>query len=421
MKTPINMSQRNFLSIKVGDEFRYSLAVTAEDVDEFCKLSGDTNPLHLDSAFARDLGYKDRVVYGALSMAYISRVIGVAFPGRGTVWLSQQLRFDSPLYIGDIITICVKVRQKNEALRSLSLGIEITKENKRKVVTGDLVVGIESSLINRDAETPAISGEALVTVPALGTHEEPTRELVAIVTGGGRGIGAAISSTLAGRGIRVVVNYLSNHTAADATIDRIRTSGGKAIAVASDVSAPEGAKSLFQRAMEEFERVDIIVNNAGPVVLKKELGELTVDILNRHFSSYVGSSFELSRLAFEGMKARGFGRIVNVLTSAILGPPPVGWIPYIVAKSALEGLSRSLAVELGPAGITCNMVSPSLVPTDLWSQLSENQLRALALRNPTRRLASVKDVAATVAFLASPESQHINGVNIPVTGGETML
>jgi 3-oxoacyl-[acyl-carrier protein] reductase len=421
MKAPTNTSSPNFSNIKVGDEFQYSLAVTAEDVDEFCKLSGDTNPLHLDPEFARHLGYKDRVVYGALSMAYISRVIGTAFPGRGTVWLSQHLRFDSPLYIGDIITIRVKVKQKNEALRSLSLAIDIVKQNEKRILTGEAVVGVESPPMKTDVDGAAISGEALVTVPAIGTGDQPTRGLVAIVTGGGRGIGAAIASTLARRGIRVVVNYLSNHASAENTVNRIRAAGGEAIAVASDVSLPEGTRVLFQRAMEEFERVDIIVNNAGLVVLKTELRELTVEILIRHFSSYVGSSFELSKLAYEGMKGRGFGRIVNVLTSAILGPPPVGWTPYVVAKSALEGLSRSLAVELGPAGITCNMVSPSLVPTDLWSQLSENQLRALALRNPTRRLASAQDVAAAVAFLASPESQHINGVNIPITGGETML
>jgi 3-oxoacyl-[acyl-carrier protein] reductase len=414
----------NFSTIKVGDEYRHSVVIRAVDVDDFCKLSGDTNPLHLDSAFARELGYKDRVVYGALSVAYLSRVIGALFPGPGTVWLGQQLRFESPVYIGDRLEFVVRVKQKNEGLRSLSLTVDVQKVDNKKVLSGEATVGTQYPESVAQGLTPratVISGESLVTVQAARSNRKNENGMVAIVTGGGRGIGAAIASLLASRGIRVAVNYLSNREAAETTVREIVKSGGEAVAVAADISAPDGARTLFDGATKQFGQVDIVVNNAGLRVAKKDMTEITASEMTAYFSAYVGSAFELVKLAAPGMKERAFGRIINVLTSALLGPPPAGWTAYVVAKSALEGLSRSLAVELAPYGVTCNMVSPSLVPTEAWSQLSENQLRALALRNPTRRLASAQDVAVAVAFLASVESQHINGVNIPVTGGESLL
>jgi 3-oxoacyl-[acyl-carrier protein] reductase len=414
----------NFSTIKVGDEYRHSVEIRAEDVDDFCRLSGDTNPLHLDSAFARELGYKDRVVYGALSVAYLSRVIGALFPGPGTVWLGQQLRFESPVYIGDRLEFVVRVRQKNEGLRSLSLSVEVYKADDRKVLAGEASVGTAYSGGGEQglaSDRLVISGESLVTVPATRGGYKGSNGMVAIVTGGGRGIGAAIATILASRGVRVAVNYLENRDAATNTVNSIVSGGGEAFAVPADVATVAGAETLFHRTIKEFGRVDILVNNAGLRVIKKDLDDLSAAEMSAYFSTSVGSAFELAKLAAPGMRERAFGRIINVLTSALLGPPPAGWTAYVVAKSALEGLSRSLAVELAPYGVTCNMVSPSLVPTDAWAQLSENQFRALALRNPTRRLASAHDVAAAVAFLASPDSQHINGVNIPVTGGESIL
>lgn len=409
----------NFARFKVGDEFVWEATVTAEDVERFHGLSGDSNPLHLDAEFAKGLGYKDRVAYGGLAMAYLSRVIGAEFPGHGTVWLSQNLKFESPLYIGDRIAVKIAVKQKNEGLRALALSVEIVKQGKTKAVSGEALVAAAGP--DRASEgRAAASGEALVTIPAR-EHAPRTAETVAVVTGASRGIGAAVAEALAARGLRVVVNYNASADAAQALVQRVRQAGGAAAAVRADVFAPEGRRALFDGAIREFGRVDILVNNAGPGPSKTDLADLTLEDLSGAFLACAGSSFELSRLAAPGMRERGFGRIVNILSSSVIGPPPVGWTAYVTAKAALIGLTRSLAVELAPHGITCNMVSPSLVPTDLWSQLTENQLRAMALRNPTRRLAGARDVAETVAFLVSPEAQHINGAHMPVTGGEAIL
>ncbi|MBI5625553.1 MAG: SDR family oxidoreductase [Elusimicrobia bacterium] len=408
---------RTFARLKEGDEYVRRFTVTADDVEGFRKLSGDVNPLHLDPAFARELGYKDRVVYGALAMAYISRVIGVDFPGPGTVWLSQSIRFEAPVYIGDTLAVKVKVLRKAEPLRAMTLAVEVVKESDggRKAAAGQAEVSLAAA--PREGAVAA-AGEAVLSLPAL--RQAAPGDAVAVVTGGGRGIGAAIAEALGRRGLAVVVNYLSNAAAAEETVRRIAQGGVKAVSCRADVAAPEGARALFEAALSAFGRVDVLVNNAGPAVERREALETRVSDLRKNFDAYVCAAFELSRLAAPGMRERSYGRIINVLSSAVLGTSPAGWTAYVTAKHALLGLSRCLAQELGPWGITCNTVSPSLVPTGQWSSLTENQLRAMALRNPTRRLTAARDVAETVAFLASPEAQHVNGADIPVTGGEAM-
>ena len=115
------------------------------------------------------------------------------------------------------------------------------------------------------------------------------------------------------------------------------------------------------------------------------------------------------------------GKVVNVLTSAIIGRTAYNWLPYVTAKSALLGLSKNLAQELGPSGIRVNMVSPSLTDTDLVANIPDRVRQAMVSRTPLRRLATVDDVAGAVLFLASPYSGFVTGENLLVTGGEVMV
>ncbi|MFA6319239.1 MAG: SDR family oxidoreductase, partial [Elusimicrobiota bacterium] len=326
-------------------------------------------------------------------------------------------KFEAPVYPGDTIAVKVKVAKKNEPLRALSLSVEVTKESDagKKAASGLAEVALSGPPA---AGSVAAVGSAVLSVPAF--RQSMPAGAVALVTGGSRGIGAAAAEALARRGLRVVVQYRADDAAAEKTMAGLRSFGASAAACKADLASSEGARQAFDAAVREYGRVDVLVNNAGPAVVRRDILELAPGELKSCFDVYVSSAFDLVRLAAPGMRERGFGRVINILSSVVLGAPPQGWTAYATAKHALWGLTRSLALELGPWGITCNAVSPSLVPTDQWSGLSENQLRAMALRNPTRRLAGVRDVAETVAFLAGPEAQHINGANIPVTGGETL-
>lgn len=251
-------------------------------------------------------------------------------------------------------------------------------------------------------------------------HHIPWDGMVAIVTGSSRGIGAAVARSLGGQGVNVVVNYLTQAETAEAVVADIRARGGKAVAAQADVSTTEGAQSLFEAAEKHFGKIDVIVNNASPSIVRKPFSELKFADLENYWNGYVRGAFELIQLAIPGMRRREFGRIVNILTSSLIGAPPPELTAYVTAKSALMGLSKAAAVELGRWGITVNMVSPSIVLTDQWNGISESQLRALGLRVPLGRLAQAEEVASVVVFLLSEQGQYLNGVNIPITGGREM-
>lgn len=409
------MKPKPFASFAVGQVVEWRRTVDAADLDAFRRLSGDENPLHHDAAFARSLGFKDRVAYGALSMAFLSRLIGNDVPGPGAVWLSQNVRFESPLYPGESVLVRAKVKAKNDALRALTLEIEVLKDAGGRAVAGEAVVAEAGPAVDGGRHA---AGEALVTLPA--SAQEVPLDGVALVTGSGRGIGAAVAAALASRGLKVAVNYRTDGDAAKAVASRIEASGGAARLFQEDCGDADGAGRLFDAVERSFGRLDVLVHNAAPGVDAKPLARTTTGDLRRQLAASVEAGLELARRASVGMKSRGFGRLVFIGSSAAIGAPPSGWTAYVSAKAALLGLSRSLAVELGPDGITSNVVSPSLVPTDLWKGLTENQLRAMALRAPTRRLTLAEDVARTVAFLAGPGGAQINGAEIPVTGGEAM-
>lgn len=391
------MRGRTLAAIAEGDEERWSHTISAADVDAFAAASGDDNPLHMDDAYARSQGFRGRVVHGMLLGAWLSRMLGTLFPGPGVLWLAQSIRFARAVYVGDTVEVVVRVTHKSEALRAL--------------VLDTTVIGPEGQAV--------LSGEARTMM--LPVDRTPAwNEIVAIVTGGGRGIGAAVARALGERGARVVVNYRSAAQDADRVAADVTGAGGEGLAVQGDVATREGALALVDAAQERWGRVDAIVNNATPPIERKPLEELEWDEIDRYWNTYVQSAFTLTRAALPGMKERGFGRIVHMLTSAVWGTPPTGNAGYVAAKSGLWGVAKAMAVELGPHGITVNAVSPSAVMTDQWEEAGDNRRRALAMSLPVQRLATPEEVAGTVIFLIGPDGGYLTGANVPVAGGEVM-
>lgn len=409
-----------FDAISAGDVYEIETTVTAEDVRRFGELSGDDNAIHTDEEFARAAGYRDRLAYGGLVMAYLSRLLGHRFPGTGAIWLSQQLRFQQPLYVGDRIAVRARVTRRSVGLRTLTLAIDIRKHPDETALTGEIEVQAQPSHVSRPSIGPIAEGTTLVSVAAPESRRAPSQR-VAVVTGGAGGIGSAIAETLAADGVSVVVGYRSSERDAEATVERIHRAGGRAVSVRADVTVPKDLEALCQRGVQAFGDITIVVNNAGPSLIKRSVFDTTADDLRNSFGDYVTSAFELVRLTADGMRAAGFGRIISIVSSAVVGAAPPGLAAYVAAKGALLSLARVWAAELGPFGITSNAVSPSLVNTRLRADLSDPLLRAAALRNPSGRLTTTRDVANAVAFLASPGAGQLNGVHLTVSGGESVI
>lgn len=237
---------------------------------------------------------------------------------------------------------------------------------------------------------------------------------VILVTGASKGIGAAIALKVASEGAKVIVNYAGSKDAAEAVVNDINSNGGQAIAVQADVSKPADAKALFDAAINEYGRIDVLINNAG-VMITKLLKDTTDEDFDRQFSTNVKGTFNTLREA--AARLADNGSIINFSTTVNRVMIPT-YATYVASKSAVEQLTRVFSKEMGARGIRVNSVSPGPTATDLFlngkSQEVIDRLSSMAAFN---RLGQPDEIAKVVAFLAGDEASWITGQNIGVNGG----
>lgn len=247
----------------------------------------------------------------------------------------------------------------------------------------------------------------LTTLP---TSDRPatraTREGCAIVTGGSRGIGAAVARALAADGWPVAVTYRSGADEARALADDI-----DALALAVDVTAPGAADTLVAQAEEALGPVAVLVNNAG--VREDGLAiQLEDDAWDRVVATNLTAAFRLTRRTVRGMVRRRHGRVVNI--ASVVGPKAnAGQANYAASKAGLIGMTKTVAVEVARRGVTVNAVAPGFIATDMTADLPDGVLDAV----PAKRAGRPEDVAACVRFLASDEAAYITGTVLTVDGG----
>ncbi|WP_454675594.1 SDR family oxidoreductase [Achromobacter pestifer] len=248
---------------------------------------------------------------------------------------------------------------------------------------------------------------------------------VVLVTGASRGIGAEIARSFAREGATVVVNYLSNATAADAVVAQCQAAGGDAWAVQADVGSPDAVQTMVDHIVQDAGRLDVVVNNALRHYAfdprqRTAFGDLGWQDYQAQFDGSVGAAFNVCHAALPHFKRRAHGCIVNI-TSNLVEHPVVPYHDYSTAKAALVGFSRNLATELGPYGIRVNCVAPGLVyPTQASGGTQESFRESLIAATPLRRIARPEDVAGPVLFLASEASGFMTGQVLFVDGGLVM-
>lgn len=239
---------------------------------------------------------------------------------------------------------------------------------------------------------------------------------VALVTGGSRGIGAAIARELARYGANVAVNYCSSAEAATRVAAACREYGVRALAFQADVADPEAVERLFTAVEESLGPVEILVNNAG-TGLRRLVVETTDEEWHQLLAVNLSGAFYCSRRALGNMIRRRWGRIINV--ASVFGLTGAAYeAAYAAAKGGLIAFTKSLAREVGSAGITVNAVAPGPVESDMLREgLSPEELAALAAEIPSGRLGKPEDIAGACVFLASPAASFINGQVLCLDGG----
>ncbi len=240
---------------------------------------------------------------------------------------------------------------------------------------------------------------------------------VALVTGGGTGIGRATSLALARRGAAVAVNYARSRDEAEATARDITAAGGRALAVQADVSDDGAVRALVATVVDHFGGVDLLVNNAATTqyIALHDLDGATDAVWDSILALNAKGPFYCARAVAPHMRARGRGAIVNI--GSIAGLTGDGSsLPYAVSKAAVAGLTRSLALALAPEIRVCN-VAPGIVETR-WTQGREDHVRRLSAAAPLQRTASPEDVAELVCALLANDA--VTGQTVPIDGGMVM-
>jgi 3-oxoacyl-[acyl-carrier protein] reductase len=240
----------------------------------------------------------------------------------------------------------------------------------------------------------------------------------AIVTGASRGIGRAIALRLAAEGANVVVNYNANAAAAADVASTIAGSGARAEVVQADVSVAADVERLVKAALGAFQKVDVLVNNAG-ITRDQLLMRMSEDDFTAVVDTNLKSAFLMTRAVLRPMLRARYGRIVNITSiSGVMGN--AGQANYSASKAGLIGFTRSVAREVASRNITCNAVAAGVIDTDIWAGVPQAAIDSLVGMIPLARKGTPEEIAEAVAFLASDQSAYITGQVLNVDGGLVM-
>jgi len=402
--------------LKPGFEATLSHTVTQADLDAFAALTGDYNPVHMDAEFARQQGFGKPVVHGMLTSSFISTMVGMLLPGRGALWTSQTLKFTRPCFVGDTITVTSKVTHVSAATRSITCEVAITNQTGVTLVAGESQVRLmdESGLASVQGlrEAPSESTSTSDAAPTIA----PAGQAV-LVTGGSRGIGAAVAKRLAADGHDIAVNYLNAEDRANDVVAAVEANGRKAIAVAGDVGDPATARAVVEAAAEAVGPLGGLVHCAAPTPQPTPFADTDAGAFAEQFRVQVGGAVNLVQALLPGMVAASSGSVVLVGSIFAEGTPPANQAAYVAAKAALHGLARALAVEVGPKGLRVNVVAPGMTQTEMLADLPEKAKMLAKMNTPLRRLAEPEDVADAVGYLMSGGARHVTGTTLHVSGG----
>src|SRR3989338_6676456 len=238
------MMRDPFERIKIGDEAEIVHTITEKDIEAFAQLTGDNNPLHMSEDFALQTTFRKRVVHGMLTASFISTIIGTKLPGEGALWYEQHLQFLTPVRVGEKIKVKAQVKHKSPAQRIITLSTTVFNEQGKKVINGEAKVKIIQPILQEKKMLKKTKGAV-------------------IISGAGRGIGAAVAKVLAENVYPVVINYPRRKREAKEVVRNIQSKVGKAIIFQADISERTQVDAMITKTIKEFGVIFGVVNNAS--------------------------------------------------------------------------------------------------------------------------------------------------------------
>ncbi len=243
---------------------------------------------------------------------------------------------------------------------------------------------------------------------------------VILITGASKGIGAAIATALAYHGATVIINFFNSKEKAEKLLTLIKKNGGNGIIVQADVRDHDQVDRMVDTAIKEYGKIDVLVNNANIDFPIKPFTELSWKDIETKITGEMKALYNCSQAVLKDMLKRKQGKLIFI-SSGLSRRPGYGFSAHAAAKSAVDGIAKVMAMELGIHGITVNVVGPGFTLTDAIARQPEETLKKAADANPLKRMGRPEDAAGAVVFLASALSDYITGEYIPVNGGSFMI
>lgn len=341
-----------------------------------------------------------------LSSSLFSTFIGMCIPGQSAAFLGFEIDFLKRIPLEKNLILRGEVVKKSEATRSIKLDFLILDENNINYAVGKATAMVNLPL----AKMPSISEIKQEKI------DFGLKDKVVLITGASRGIGETTAKLFALLGAKVVVNYCKSEEDAKKVVGEILEEKGEAIALKADVSDLNEVKEMVHLVYERYGKIDVLVNNAVRDFLPKKFLDLEWEDIQKDIDITIKGAFNCCKTIIPFMIRENGGSIINISSLATDNPPP-NQLKYVVSKSGLIGLTRSLAIEYASENIRANLVVPNFVETDLVAHVPNIFRRKIASEIPLRRNASPIEVAKSVVFLASSFSSYITGQRIMVTGG----
>jgi len=397
-----------FKDIHKGDEQRFTFRLSKDHAHSLYEILADGHSSTFQFGF---LEWMDRFdPANLLASCLFSTFVGMRIPGKHATFMDFQATYNQQIQWNRDYVFVGKVRFSSPSTATVveNISIRTTEEADSEIIA--------SGKINAKVNDPP---SKMPSVEYL-KHNQldlQLRNKVVLITGASRGIGETTAKLFSLYGAKVAINYFCGEDDARRIVDEIVSHGGQALAVQADVSDREQVKQMVEAACAEYGTVDVLVNNAVSNAYALDFLELSWDTLQKDIDIIIKGAFNCCQEIVPLMIGQKGGKIINIST-IYADAPPAGQAKYVIAKSGLVGLTRSLAVEFASDNIQVNMVVPSIVETDLSKQVPKMFLEGMKNNTPMQRHASPIDVAKAVVMLASSLSSFTTGQKIMVTGGQ---
>ncbi len=393
-----------FSEIKLGDSAEISHSITAEDISRFVTLSGDDNRLHIDKEYASQTYLKQPVAHGMLGASFISTIIGTKLPGDGALWMAQQLNFLKPARVGDCLTIRAEVIRKHERDEVIELSTDIFNQHNELLTNGFAKVKV----IN------LTHSQNLDLIP----NNKPKGTV--LVVGGSGGIGSVICRKLSFAGFNIALHYNKNVAQAQKLCEEIRSRGNNALPFQADVTDECSVDKMVQQINQRMPNIIGFVFCPTPKLPTLNFDSLKWQNIQEQLEVNLKGLHYLCASIMPHLIASKYGKIV-VFSTQTVDKPVARWAHYIAAKSALVGYVKSIALEHAPLGIRMNLVSPSMIDTELVADIPPRARLLIESSTPLKRMGTTDDVASAVSYLMGSESDFLTGETLRVNGGQVMV